>query len=64
LRLLSRSYRELGYSPQRAEHRARLAYAAYRGLLQMAREAPDRRLESRDIGRFIAELDSALVTAP
>jgi putative alpha-1,2-mannosidase len=64
LRLLTDSYRELGYSPERAHHRARLAYAAYRGLLQMAREAPERRLGDRDIGRFIAEVNSALVTPP
>lgn len=64
LGLLRRSYRELGYSPQRANYRARLAYAAYRGLLQMARDAPDRRLEDRDIRRFITEVNSSLVTAP
>lgn len=64
LRLLADSYRQLGYSPQRAQHRARLAYAAYRGLLQMAREAPDRRLEDREIGRFIAEVNSVLVEPP
>jgi AcrR family transcriptional regulator len=64
LRLLRNSYRDLGYSPQRAAHRARLAYAAYRGLLQMAREAPERRLEDRERARFIAEVNSALVTPP
>src|SRR5262249_62425989 len=64
LRLLTDSYRQLGYSPRRAHHRARLAYAAYRGLLQMAREAPESRLEDRDIGRFIAEVNSALVGPP
>jgi AcrR family transcriptional regulator len=61
LRLLTRSYRELGFSPQRASDRARMAYALYRGLVQMAREAPERRLGNREIGRFLAEVDSALV---
>jgi AcrR family transcriptional regulator len=61
-RLLTRSYRQLGLSPQRAGYRARLAYATYLGLLLMAREAPDRRLRQRDIARFIAEVESALAT--
>ena len=61
LRLLTRSYRELGLSAQRAGDRARLAYATYRGLLQMAREAPERRLGEPEIDRFLAEVDSALV---
>ena len=61
LELLIRSYRELGFSPQQAGHRARMAYALYRGLLQMAREAPERRLGDREIGRFLAEVNSALV---
>jgi hypothetical protein len=30
----------------------------------MATEAPERRLEERDIGRFIAEANSTLVTPP
>jgi AcrR family transcriptional regulator len=61
LQLLTRSYRELGFSPQRASGRARIAYALYRGLLQMAREAPDRRLGDREIGRFLSEINSVLV---
>ena len=59
--LLTRSYRQLGLSPQRAAHRARLAYATYLGLLQLAREAPRRRLGKRDMARFLAEVDSVLV---
>jgi AcrR family transcriptional regulator len=58
---LTRAYRELGLSPQRAADRARLFYATYLGLLQMAREAPDRTLAKREIGRFMAELSSALI---
>jgi AcrR family transcriptional regulator len=59
--LLTRAYRELGFPPQRAADRARLVYATYVGLLQMAREAPDRRLAKREIGRFMAELSSVLI---
>jgi AcrR family transcriptional regulator len=58
---LARTYRELGYSPQRAADRARLFYATYVGLLQMAREAPDRTLAKREIGRFMTEVSSALI---
>jgi AcrR family transcriptional regulator len=61
LELLTRSYRELGFSAQRATHRARLAYAIYRGLLQMAREAPEQRLGERELGRFLDEVNSVLV---
>jgi AcrR family transcriptional regulator len=60
--LLTRSYRQLGLSSQRAGYRARLAYATYLGLLLMAREAPDRRLRQRDIARFMAEVELALAT--
>jgi hypothetical protein len=61
LELLSTSYRQLGLSPQRAAHRARISYATYLGLMQMARETPDTRLAQREIGRFMKELRSALV---
>jgi len=37
---LERCYRALGLAPARARHRALFAYAAYRGLLQLAHEAP------------------------
>ncbi len=43
LELLARTYRELGLSPERAESRARVAYAAILGLLHLAQtdtEAP------------------------
>jgi AcrR family transcriptional regulator len=59
--LVTGAYRELGFPPQRAADRARLVYATYVGLLQMAREAPDRRLAKREIGRFMAELSSVLI---
>jgi AcrR family transcriptional regulator len=58
---LTRAYRELGFTPNRAADRARLVYATYLGLLQMAREAPDRRLAKRDVGRFMAELSAVLI---
>jgi hypothetical protein len=56
-------YRQLGLSPKRASDRARLAYATYLGLLQMAREAPDRMLSDREIRHFMDELSAALIPA-
>jgi AcrR family transcriptional regulator len=64
IRLLTRTYGQLGFSRPRAGDRARLAYAAYLGLLQMAREAPDRRLGERDIARFMTEVNSVLIDGP
>jgi AcrR family transcriptional regulator len=61
VRLLTRTYRQLGLSPARAGDRARLAYATYLGLLQMAREAPERRLAKRELARFMDEVNSALI---
>jgi AcrR family transcriptional regulator len=59
--LLTATYRRLGLPPRRAADRARMAYATYLGLLQMAREAPDRNLSDRDIKRFMAELTAAMI---
>jgi hypothetical protein len=61
IRVLTRTYDQLGFSRQRAGDRARLAYAAYLGLLQMAREAPDRRLDEPDLARFMIEVNSVLI---
>jgi AcrR family transcriptional regulator len=61
LELLTKSYRELGLPPQRAAHRARLAYAAYLGLMQMAREAPRERLAKHEVARFMREVLTALL---
>ena len=64
IRVLTRTYSQLGFSRQRADDRARLAYAAYLGLLQMAREAPDRQLGEPDLARFMTEVKSVLINAP
>lgn len=58
---LTATYRELGLSPASAGHRARLLYATYLGLLQMARETPAARLSAAETERFIAELRTLLV---
>jgi AcrR family transcriptional regulator len=61
LELLTRSYRELGLPAGRAAHRARLAYATYLGLMQMAREMPGAQLTRREAGSFMREVRSALI---
>jgi len=60
---LTETYRQLGMSPRRAADRARMAYATYLGLLQMAREAPDRTMSDREIARFMDELIAAMIPA-
>jgi len=37
---LEQAFRDLGFSPRRARHRAMLAYASYLGLVQLHRELP------------------------
>jgi AcrR family transcriptional regulator len=64
IRVLTRTYSQLGFARHRAGDRARLSYAAYLGLLQMAREAPDRRLGEREIARFMTEVNSVLIDRP
>jgi hypothetical protein len=59
--LLTSTYRRLGLPPQRAADH--MAYATYVGLLQMAREAPERTLSKREIRRFMDELTAALIPA-
>jgi AcrR family transcriptional regulator len=61
LERLASSYRELGLSDSLAADRARLAYATYIGLLQMAREAPESRMDEKELERFLAELRRALI---
>jgi AcrR family transcriptional regulator len=61
IRLLARTYRELGFATPQAADRARLTYATYLGLLQMAREAPQRRLAKRELRRFVAEMNLVLI---
>jgi AcrR family transcriptional regulator len=58
---LGETYRELGLPERTARHRARIAYAAYVGLLQMSREAPRSRLKDRELEQFLAELRRVLI---
>jgi AcrR family transcriptional regulator len=55
------SYREAGFSPQRAKRRARLAYATYVGLLVLAQDEPDKRLDGNGIKALVQELRDPLI---
>jgi AcrR family transcriptional regulator len=61
---LAGAYRELGFTPKQAARRARLAYATYVGLLQMADGAPNERLSSREIAALVRELRGTLLAPP
>jgi AcrR family transcriptional regulator len=54
-------YRQLGWPPARARHRALLAYAAYVGLLQLGRTAPRSLPPRRD--DYVRHLVATLVPA-
>jgi AcrR family transcriptional regulator len=61
---LTSTYRELGFGPEQAGRRARLAYATYVGLLQMADDAPDERLSPPEIAALVGELRETLLAPP
>lgn len=59
--LLARTFEELGYDGKRAAHRARLAYAAYVGLLFLARETPGSLTDPIAAQAFVDETLSVLI---
>lgn len=61
---LTATYRELGFPRKQAERRARLAYATYVGLLQMADSTPNERLGYREIAALVRELRGTLLAPP
>jgi AcrR family transcriptional regulator len=61
---LTATYRELGFTPQQAKRRARLTYATYVGLLQMADGPPNEWLDSREIAALVRELRGTLLAPP
>ena len=58
---LAATYRDLGLGERQARHRARIAYATYVGLLQMARETPKSRMRPAEREDFLSELRSCLI---
>jgi AcrR family transcriptional regulator len=53
---LAATFSQLGLSPRQAEHRARVFYAAYLGLIEMARESPSTRISEAEQRGLLAEL--------
>ncbi len=58
---LAGAYREAGFSAQRAARRARLAYATYIGLLVLAQDEPEKRLDGNEITALVRELRDPLL---
>lgn len=58
---LTTTYRDVGFSPQRAKRRAHLAYATYVGLLQLAQDEPKKRLGTGEIAALVRELHEPLL---
>ncbi len=61
---LEATFRELGFTPAVAGRRARLAYATYIGLLQLAQESPDETPTQREIAATLRESDAMLLAPP
>jgi AcrR family transcriptional regulator len=58
---LAASYRAAGFGAKRAERRARLAYATYVGLLVLAQDDPEKRLDANGIAKLVRELRDPLL---
>ena len=55
------AYEELGFDPQEARHRARLAYAAYLGFLQLQRQQQTPSLTSQEFEAYVEHAIATLV---
>lgn len=60
---LGRTYRQLGMDRCQAAHRARLAYAAYVGFLQLALQPSMPRLEQAEIKAYVDHVIATLIPA-
>lgn len=58
---LARSYREVGFGVDDARHRARLAYTAYVGFLQLSIQLPQSRLDHEQFDAYIAHVMATLI---
>ncbi|WP_202869000.1 TetR/AcrR family transcriptional regulator [Kribbella antibiotica] len=61
VQLIADAYRELGMPRAQARRRAQLAYAAYLGLLQLARSEPDKIVSGAELNKMIDEALVALL---
>ena len=61
---LAASFRQAGLSRTDAQHRARLAYAAYVGFLQLSLQLHQPRLQHEEFEAYVEHVMSTLIPAP
>ncbi|WP_024889667.1 TetR/AcrR family transcriptional regulator [Luteimonas huabeiensis] len=61
LAYLTASYREVGFAEGEARHRARLAYTAYVGFLQLSIQLPQSRLDHEQFDAYIEHVMATLI---
>ena len=61
---LTASFRQAGLSRTDAQHRARLAYAAYVGFLQLSLQLHQPRLQHEEFEAYVEHVMSTLIPAP
>lgn len=63
LQYLTSAFRQVGFEPAKAKHRARLAYSAYVGFLQLSLQLPQSRLDLETYEQYIAHVMETLIPA-
>lgn len=63
LEYLTVSFRQVGFDRDRARHRARLAYSAYVGFLQLSLQLPQSRLDHEAYEQYIEHVMETLIPA-
>lgn len=63
LEYLTGAFRQAGVEPAQARHRARLAYSAYVGFLQLSSQLPQSRLDLETYEQYIAHVMETLIPA-
>lgn len=63
LDVLTRAYREAGFDERDASHRARLAYSAYTGFLQLTRQLGLPRLHHDEFEAYVEHVVATLIPA-
>ena len=61
LEYLTGAFRQVGFEPEQARHRARLAYSAYVGFLQLSLQLPQSRLDLETYEQYIAHVMETLI---
>jgi len=64
LEYLTASFRQAGLARTTARHRARLAYAAYVGFLQLNRQMREQRMQQEEFQDYVAHVMDTLIPTP